>query len=44
VGFDSKKLPIGMQLFAPYMEEERLLKAAHQYQLVTDWHKQRPAL
>jgi len=44
VGFDSKKLPIGMQLFAPYMEEERLLKAAHQYQLVTDWHEQRPAL
>ena len=44
VGFDSQQLPIGMQLFATYMEEERLLKAAQQYQSTTDWHKQRPAI
>ncbi len=44
VGFDQQKLPIGMQLFAPYFEEELLLKAAHQYQLATDWHKLKPSL
>ncbi|WEJ73277.1 Asp-tRNA(Asn)/Glu-tRNA(Gln) amidotransferase subunit GatA [Pseudomonas sp. PSE14] len=36
-------LPIGVQLLAPYFQEGRLLNVAHQYQLVSDWHKQAPA-
>ncbi|MDF3863239.1 Asp-tRNA(Asn)/Glu-tRNA(Gln) amidotransferase subunit GatA [Pseudomonas denitrificans (nom. rej.)] len=36
-------LPVGVQLLAPYFQESRLLNVAHQYQLVTDWHKQAPA-
>ena len=36
-------LPVGVQLLAPYFQEGRLLNVAHQYQLVSDWHKQAPA-
>ena len=39
-GFDSKKMPIGLQLIGPYLSEAKLLNAAHQYQLNTDWHQQ----
>ncbi|WP_028240260.1 Asp-tRNA(Asn)/Glu-tRNA(Gln) amidotransferase subunit GatA [Stutzerimonas azotifigens] len=35
-------LPVGVQLLAPYFQESRLLNVAHQYQQVTDWHKQAP--
>ncbi|MGL4316447.1 MAG: Asp-tRNA(Asn)/Glu-tRNA(Gln) amidotransferase subunit GatA [Pseudomonas sp.] len=35
-------LPVGVQLLAPYFQEGRLLNVAHQYQQVTDWHKQAP--
>lgn len=43
-GFDGQELPIGMQLFAPPFKEERLLDAAHSYQISTDWHTRRPVL
>ena len=36
-------LPVGLQLIGNYFEESRLLTAAHQYQQVTDWHRQLPA-
>lgn len=36
-------LPVAMQLIAPWFAEARLLNAAHQYQLATDWHLSRPA-
>ena len=36
-------LPVGVQLLAPYFQEGRLLKVAHQYQQVTDWHTRSPA-
>ena len=36
-------LPVGVQLLAPYFQESRLLNVAHQYQQVTDWHKQAPS-
>ncbi len=42
VGFDSEGLPIGMQLMGPHFREDLLLKAAHAYQQVTDWHKWEP--
>ena len=35
-------LPVGVQLLAPYFQEGRLLNIAHQYQQVTDWHRQAP--
>ncbi|MEE4895203.1 Asp-tRNA(Asn)/Glu-tRNA(Gln) amidotransferase subunit GatA [Pseudomonas alliivorans] len=35
-------LPAGVQLLAPYFQEGRLLKVAHQYQQVTDWHTRAP--
>lgn len=37
-------LPIGMQLQAPPLEEERLLRAAAMYQRATDWHTRRAPL
>jgi aspartyl-tRNA(Asn)/glutamyl-tRNA(Gln) amidotransferase subunit A len=43
-GFDSIGLPIGLQLQAPPLAEERLLRAAHGYQQATDWHTLRPAV
>ena len=36
-------LPVGMQLIGNYFDEARLLNVAHQFQQVTDWHKQTPA-
>jgi aspartyl-tRNA(Asn)/glutamyl-tRNA(Gln) amidotransferase subunit A len=44
VGFDEDGLPIGMQLNAPSLGEAALFHAAHAYQSVTPWHKERPAL
>ena len=44
VGFDSQGLPIGMQLMGPHFGEEVLLRTAHVYQQVTDWHLRKPAM
>jgi aspartyl-tRNA(Asn)/glutamyl-tRNA(Gln) amidotransferase subunit A len=44
VGFDEDGLPIGMQLNAPSLGEAALFRAAHAYQTVTAWHKERPVL
>lgn len=41
-GFDRAGLPIGLQLMSPAFTEERVLRVAHHYQQVTEWHKQRP--
>ena len=38
----SNGLPIGMQIIGNYFHEARLLNIAHQYQRMTDWHKQIP--
>jgi aspartyl-tRNA(Asn)/glutamyl-tRNA(Gln) amidotransferase subunit A len=35
-------LPVGMHLVGPHFGEERLLNAAHQFQLQTDWHTRCP--
>ena len=34
-------LPIGLQLQAPPLQEERLLRVAHMFQGATDWHTKR---
>ncbi len=43
-GFSSGNLPIGLQLQAPPLAEDRLLRAAHMFQSATDWHTRRPSL
>lgn len=35
-------LPVGLQLIGNFFAESTILNAAHQYQLVTDWHQQIP--
>lgn len=41
-GFGAKGRPVGLQLMANYFEEAKMLGAAHQYQLATDWHARIP--
>ena len=38
-GFGAHQRPVGLQLMANYFDEARMLNAAHQYQLATDWHR-----
>ncbi|MBN2387647.1 MAG: Asp-tRNA(Asn)/Glu-tRNA(Gln) amidotransferase subunit GatA [Anaerolineales bacterium] len=42
VGFDGTGLPVGMQLMGRHFQEDLLLRVAHAYQQVTDWHRRRP--
>jgi Asp-tRNA(Asn)/Glu-tRNA(Gln) amidotransferase A subunit family amidase len=37
-------LPVGLMLTGRYLDEARLVDAAHAYQLRTAWHRQRPGL
>jgi aspartyl-tRNA(Asn)/glutamyl-tRNA(Gln) amidotransferase subunit A len=37
-------LPVGMQLLGKRFDEQTILRAGHQFQLVTDYHKQKPNL
>ena len=43
-GFDELGLPVGLHIVAPYLEEARLLQAAHLYQKHTDYHLATPDL
>jgi len=43
-GMSMRGLPIGLQLQAPPLEEDRLLRAAYMFQQETDWHLRRPEL
>lgn len=36
-------MPVGLQMIGNYFDEGRLLNAAHQLQLASEWHKQHPA-
>ena len=36
-GFDSKGLPIGMQILGPKFSESKLLNVAHKYEIFTDY-------
>lgn len=35
-------MPVGLQIIGNYFDEARMLNIAHQYQQLTDWHKQVP--
>ncbi len=41
-GFDSRDLPIGVQLVGRPFAEATLLAAGHAYQRATDWHRRAP--
>jgi aspartyl-tRNA(Asn)/glutamyl-tRNA(Gln) amidotransferase subunit A len=41
-GFASN-LPVGLQIIGNSFSEAKMLNVAHQYQQVTDWHKQSPS-
>jgi aspartyl-tRNA(Asn)/glutamyl-tRNA(Gln) amidotransferase subunit A len=41
-GFDSRGLPIGMQLIGRPFDEVSLLRVGHAFQRRTDWHSRRP--
>jgi aspartyl-tRNA(Asn)/glutamyl-tRNA(Gln) amidotransferase subunit A len=43
-GFSAEPLPIGLQLAGRHWDEGTLLRVAHAYQQVTDWHTRRPPL
>ena len=42
VGLDQEAKPIGLQLIGPYLEESRILAAAHNFQQETTWHQHVP--
>jgi aspartyl-tRNA(Asn)/glutamyl-tRNA(Gln) amidotransferase subunit A len=41
-GFGAKGRPVGMQLIGNYWSEALMLRVAHAYQQVTDWHAKGP--
>ena len=41
-GFGANNMPVGLQIIGNYFGEARMLNAAHQYQLATDWHSRAP--
>ncbi len=41
-GFDRSGLPVGLHIVAPYLEEAKLLRAAHLFQQHTDHHLKSP--
>lgn len=42
-GFGPGGMPVGLQLIGNYLQEGKLLNAAHQFQQATDWHARKPA-
>lgn len=42
-GLDGRGLPLSMQLVAPQLREDTLVRAGHAYQTMTDWHRKMPA-
>jgi aspartyl-tRNA(Asn)/glutamyl-tRNA(Gln) amidotransferase subunit A len=41
-GFGNGNLPVGLQIIGPWFAEAKMLNAAHQFQLATDWHTRMP--
>jgi len=41
-GFDSRKLPVGIQFVGRAMEDQKVIAAARLFQQHTDWHRKRP--
>lgn len=43
-GFDQQNLPIGVQITGPFLHEATILRVAHAYEQVTEWHKHPPSI
>ncbi|MBX3675858.1 MAG: Asp-tRNA(Asn)/Glu-tRNA(Gln) amidotransferase subunit GatA [Rhodocyclaceae bacterium] len=43
-GAGNQGRPVGLQIIGDYFGEARMLNAAHQYQLATDWHRRAPPI
>jgi aspartyl-tRNA(Asn)/glutamyl-tRNA(Gln) amidotransferase subunit A len=43
-GFDSRKLPIGIQFVGRALDESKVIAAARLFQQHSDWHRKRPPL
>ncbi len=43
-GFDSRGMPVGIQLMGPHFGEAVLFRTAHAFQQATDWHLRKPSL
>jgi len=43
-GFDSKGLPVGLQILSPTFSEDKLLRIARMFEKSTDWHSRTPPL
>ncbi|TSC86734.1 MAG: aspartyl-tRNA(Asn)/glutamyl-tRNA (Gln) amidotransferase subunit A [Microgenomates group bacterium Gr01-1014_7] len=43
-GFSKEGLPVGFQVIGPQLAETLILNVAHQYQINTDWRKEKPKL
>jgi len=43
-GFDTKGLPIGLQLIGPALSEEIMLRAAYNFEQATDFHTKHPKI
>ena len=43
-GFDSNRLPVGLQLIGKHFDEKTLIRAAYTFQQATDFHKQSPVV
>jgi aspartyl-tRNA(Asn)/glutamyl-tRNA(Gln) amidotransferase subunit A len=43
-GFDSKKLPVGIQFVGRPLDEQKVIAAARLFQRHTDWHRKRPPI
>ncbi len=41
-GFDSRGLPVGLQVIGPAFGEQTVLRIAHAYEQATDWHTRKP--
>ena len=44
MGMASDQMPLSMQLVGPHLSEDVLVRAAHAFQSVTDWHTKRPPI
>jgi aspartyl-tRNA(Asn)/glutamyl-tRNA(Gln) amidotransferase subunit A len=43
-GFDSRGLPVGIQIIGKHFDESTILNIAYAYEQSTEWHKQKPKL
>jgi aspartyl-tRNA(Asn)/glutamyl-tRNA(Gln) amidotransferase subunit A len=44
VAVEGKQLPVGLQVLAKPFDEATMLRVAHAYEQVTDWHTALPEL